>query len=173
MFHFLRWKTSDCRQNYEENEVNLQLDGIQSRHVHLHEPILPVNSGDPAVMDASWDVTKPFPIFPKAVVLVIHTEWAGGCELKGTKAWLAAEIPSLSPPEQCSLVLMVQVCQLTRACFVRGILVVSLGLILDFLDLSNKAVDGDIYFFEAVWKNWSIWNPNETFNENKSITNSL
>lgn len=51
--HFLLFKTSDCRQNYEGNEVNLQLDGIESRHVHLHEPILPVNSGDPAVMDAS------------------------------------------------------------------------------------------------------------------------
>lgn len=82
----------DCRQNYEGNEVNIQLNGIQSRHVHLYEPILPINSGDPAVMDASWDVTKPFTIFPKAVILVIQVKWAQGCKLQVIKALLAATI---------------------------------------------------------------------------------
>ncbi len=61
--------------------VNLRLDGIQSCHVHLEQPILPVDSGDPAVVDTSWYVTERLPIFPKAVVLVIHAEWTRCPEL--------------------------------------------------------------------------------------------
>lgn len=86
------------------NKINIQLDSVQACQVHLHEPILPVNLGDPVVMDASWYVTKLFPIFPKAVVLVIHTKWAGGCQLQVRKTWLTPEIPSLWPSKWCMLV---------------------------------------------------------------------
>lgn len=62
--------------------VHLRLDGVKSRHVHLEQPVFPVHSGDPAVMDAPRYVPKPFPIFPKAVLLIIHTERARRPELK-------------------------------------------------------------------------------------------
>lgn len=54
--------------------VHLRLDGVKSRHVHLEQPVFPVHSGDPAVMDASRYVPKPLPIFPKAVLIIIHAE---------------------------------------------------------------------------------------------------
>lgn len=54
--------------------MNLRLNGIQSCHVHLQQPVLPVDSRDPAVMDASRYVTKSFPILPEAVILVVHAE---------------------------------------------------------------------------------------------------
>lgn len=65
-----------------EPTVNLRLNGIQSGHVHLEQPILPVDSGDSAVMDASRYVTKLFPVFPKAVALVVHAEWTRCPELQ-------------------------------------------------------------------------------------------
>lgn len=62
--------------------VHLRLDGVKSRHVHLEQPVFPVHSGDPAVMDAPRYVPKPFPIFPKAVLLIIHAERVRRPELK-------------------------------------------------------------------------------------------
>lgn len=62
--------------------VHLRLDGIKSRHVHLEQPVFPVHSGDPAVMDAPRYVPKTFPIFPKAVLLIIHAERSRRPELK-------------------------------------------------------------------------------------------
>lgn len=145
MLHFLWLQTQKCKQNHEGNKVHIQLDGIQSCQVHLHEPILPVNPGDPVVMDASWYVTKPFPIFPKAVVLVIHAEWARGCQLQVRKVWLAPEIPSLSPSDWCSLRFNGSgvASQLTRACYVRGILVICFIYIIFIYII----IDIDIYFF--------------------------
>lgn len=76
--------------------VHLRLDGVKSRHVHLEQPVFPVHSGDPAVMDAPRYVPKPFPIFPKAVLLIIHAEWARHPELKNnifqTDSQLTAQV---------------------------------------------------------------------------------
>lgn len=57
-----------------KKKINLRLDGIQSRHVHLQQSIFPVDPRNPEVMDASGYVTKNVPIFPKAVILVIDAE---------------------------------------------------------------------------------------------------
>lgn len=149
--HSLWLQKPKSKQNHEQKKVNIQLDGVQSRQVHLHEPILPVNSGDPVVMDASWYVTKLFPIFPKAVVLVIHGEWARGSQLQIRQVLLAPESPSLSP-EQCSLLLNASgvASHLTPTCCVRGILVLFFfpsnkkPLLLDVLHLWNKAVNGEL-----------------------------
>lgn len=67
-------KTTNQSTKRARPELNLRLDGVQSCHVHLEQPILPVDSGDPAVVDAPRYVTELFPIFPKAVVLVVHAE---------------------------------------------------------------------------------------------------
>lgn len=52
----------------------LHLDGIQTSHVHLQEPVLPVVSRDSGVVDATWDVLKWFPIFKETVVSVVYGE---------------------------------------------------------------------------------------------------
>lgn len=71
--------------------MNLRLNGIQSRHVHLQQPILPVDSGDPAVMDASRYVTKFFPILPEAVILVVHTEGWRCPKLQVNTSWIDSQ----------------------------------------------------------------------------------
>lgn len=55
--------------------VILHLDGIETSHVHLLEPVPPVLSRDSGVMDAAWDVLKWFPIFKETVVAVVYREW--------------------------------------------------------------------------------------------------
>lgn len=54
--------------------VSLHLDGVESGHVHLKKPVLPVVTWDPGVVDASWDVLKRFSIFQKTVVFVVYRE---------------------------------------------------------------------------------------------------
>lgn len=66
--------TREHTERERERGGNLRLDGVQPRHVHLEQPILPVHSGDPAVVDAARYVAKRFPILPKAVVLVVQAE---------------------------------------------------------------------------------------------------
>lgn len=62
--------------------VNLRLDSVQSCHVHLEQPILPVDSGDPVVVDASRYVTEPLPVFPEAVMVVVDAEGTRCTELQ-------------------------------------------------------------------------------------------
>lgn len=54
--------------------LSLHLDGIQTSHVHLQKPVLPVVSWDSGVMDATRDVLKWFPIFKETVVSVVYGE---------------------------------------------------------------------------------------------------
>lgn len=64
-----RGKLSD-----RECEMCVRLDSVESRHVHLQQPVFPVEPGDPAVMNTPGDVSEIFPILQKAVVFIIHRE---------------------------------------------------------------------------------------------------
>lgn len=67
--------------------LSLHLNGVQSRHVHLEEPILPVVPRDSRVVDAARYVLEGLSIFQKAVVLVVNGErtrlWGLTRELEG------------------------------------------------------------------------------------------
>lgn len=52
------------------------LNGVEPSHVHLEEPVLPVDSGDPGVVDAPRDVLERDPILQEAVPLVVDAERA-------------------------------------------------------------------------------------------------
>lgn len=56
--------------------LNLHLDGIESGHVHLHEPVLPVVPWDSGVVNTAWDVLKGLVIFEETVVFVVYREWS-------------------------------------------------------------------------------------------------
>lgn len=56
--------------------VSLHLNGVQSSHVHLEEPVLPVVPRDSRVVDAARYVLEGPSIFQKAVVLVVNGESA-------------------------------------------------------------------------------------------------
>lgn len=53
----------------------LHLDGVQTSHVHLQEPVLPVVWRDSGVVDAAWDVLKRFPVLKETVVPVVYRKW--------------------------------------------------------------------------------------------------
>lgn len=63
----------------------LRLDGIQASHIHFQQPVLPVNSGNPAVVDAAGDVAEWLSIFKEAVLTVIHSETGICGKLKNKK----------------------------------------------------------------------------------------
>lgn len=52
----------------------LRLDGIQSSHLHLQQPILPVETGHAEIVNASRDVAEGLAILEEAVVAVINLE---------------------------------------------------------------------------------------------------
>lgn len=55
-----------------QREMFVRLDGVESGHVHLQQPVLPVEPGDPAVVNTAGDVAEIFSILQEAVVLIIH-----------------------------------------------------------------------------------------------------
>lgn len=50
----------------------VRLDGVESRHVHLQQPVFPVGPGDPAVVNTAGDVAEIFSILQEAVVFIIY-----------------------------------------------------------------------------------------------------
>lgn len=51
--------------------LSLHLDGIQPRHLHLQQPVLPVEAGYPEVVDAPRDVAERQSILEEAILAVI------------------------------------------------------------------------------------------------------
>lgn len=52
----------------------LRLDGIQPSHLHLQQPVLPVEAGYAEVVNASRDVAERLAILEEAVVAVVDLE---------------------------------------------------------------------------------------------------
>lgn len=48
----------------------LRLDGVQPSHLHLQQPVLPVEAGDAGVVNASGDVAKRLAILEEAVLAI-------------------------------------------------------------------------------------------------------
>lgn len=62
---------------------SLHLDGIQPSHLHLQQPVLPVEAGYPEVVYASRDVAEWQPILEEAVVAVVELKCPPGDILLG------------------------------------------------------------------------------------------
>lgn len=71
----------------ESDVLDLHLDGIESGHVHLHKPVLPVVPWDSGVVNAAWDVLKRLGIFEETVVFVVYREGSPSRDLQGTFAF--------------------------------------------------------------------------------------
>lgn len=52
----------------------LHLDGVQPSHLHLQQPVLPVEAGHAEVVDAARDVAERLAILAEAVVVVVDLE---------------------------------------------------------------------------------------------------
>lgn len=52
----------------------LRLDGVQPSHLHLQQPVLPVEAGHAGVVNASRDVAEGLAILQEAVVMVVNLE---------------------------------------------------------------------------------------------------
>lgn len=55
----------------------VRLNRVQPGHVHLKKPILPVNPGNPVVVNTTGDEAEWLAILTKAVFLVIYVKRAG------------------------------------------------------------------------------------------------
>lgn len=62
---------------------SLRLDRIQPGHLHLQQPVLPVEAGYPEVVNASRDVAEWLPILEEAVPAVVDLECPLGDILQG------------------------------------------------------------------------------------------
>lgn len=61
----------------------LRLDGVQPGHLHLQEPVLPVEAGHPEVVNAPRDVAERLAVLEEAVVAVVDLERPLGSILRG------------------------------------------------------------------------------------------
>jgi hypothetical protein len=62
---------------------SLHLDSIQPSHLHLQQPVLPVEAGYPEVMNASRDVSEWLSILEEAVPAVVELKCPLGDILQG------------------------------------------------------------------------------------------
>lgn len=58
----------------EPSASYLRLDGVQPGHLHLQQPILPVEAGHARIVNASRDVAEGLAILQEAVVTVVNLE---------------------------------------------------------------------------------------------------
>lgn len=67
------WLETLHKQGFREQLIFiLHLNGIESRHVHLHEAVFPVVLWNPGVVDTTWYVLKGLPVFQEAVILIVN-----------------------------------------------------------------------------------------------------
>ena len=57
----------------------VRLDGVQPSHLHLQQPVLPVEAGHTEIVNASGDVAEGLAILEEAVMVVVDLE----CSLGG------------------------------------------------------------------------------------------
>ena len=70
----------------------LRLDGVQSSHLHLQQPVLPVEAGHTEIVNASWDVAEGLAILEEAIMVVVDLECSLGGVLQ-SKDWTTWELP--------------------------------------------------------------------------------
>lgn len=54
--------------------MDLHLDGVQPSHLHLQQPVLPVEAGHAEVVNAARDVAERLAILEEAVAVVVDLE---------------------------------------------------------------------------------------------------
>ena len=64
----------------------LRLDGVQPSHLHLQQPVLPVEAGHTEIVNASGDVAEGLAILEEAVTAVVDLECSLGGVLQ-SKDW--------------------------------------------------------------------------------------
>ena len=64
----------------------LRLDGVQPSHLHLQQPVLPVEAGHAEIVNASRDVAEGLAILEEAVTVVVDLECSLGGILQ-SKDW--------------------------------------------------------------------------------------
>ena len=64
----------------------LRLDGVQPSHLHLQQPVLPVEAGHAEIVNASRDVAEGLAILEEAVTVVVDLECSLGGILQ-SKYW--------------------------------------------------------------------------------------
>lgn len=52
----------------------LHLDGVEPSHLHLQQPVLPVEAGHAEVVNAARDIAERLAILEEAVVVVVNLE---------------------------------------------------------------------------------------------------
>lgn len=62
--------------------LSLHLDSIETSHVHLNQPVLPVVPWDSGVVNAAWDELKWLLIFEETVVFVVYRKCSFSRELQ-------------------------------------------------------------------------------------------
>ena len=70
----------------------LRLDGVQPSHLHLQQPVLPVEAGHTEIVNASRDVAEGLAILEEAVTAVVDLECSLGGVLQ-SKDWTTWELP--------------------------------------------------------------------------------
>lgn len=63
-----------CPVPSESRVPYLHLDGIEPSHLHLQQPVLPVEAGHAEVVNAARDIAERLAILEEAVVVVVNLE---------------------------------------------------------------------------------------------------